>query len=251
MASAPSIPGATRWLQSVSIAPCEPCAMRDWSYRVIAAAGCLSPTPRNASRRGTTTAGRSMRPRRWARRAWYWWSAVCRNIRGRAARLQRISEKHGRKFTTPSPNCLIMQSRRNCRWRSNRCIRPMPPIAPASTPQGRRSTSAMRSIPSAAARLVWRWTSITSAPDARAAARGSACPRYCVRRQYSCHALSAAIDGPRSGDKARSRCSAIAASLSPMPRRMNSQSCRSRSTALSYVRHGMDGSRTNAAISTV
>ena len=37
---------------------------------------------------------------------------------------------------------------------------------------------------------------------------------------------------PRSGDGSRSRCEAIAASLSPMPRRMNSQSCRSRSAAL-------------------
>ncbi len=37
-----------------------------------------------AARRSTTTAARSTRPRRSARPAWCWWSAACRNIRGRA-----------------------------------------------------------------------------------------------------------------------------------------------------------------------
>ena len=56
----------------------------------------------------------------------------------------------------------ICESRQTCRWRSSRCIRPMPPTAPASTRQNRRWISAMRSIRNAAARSASRSTSITS-----------------------------------------------------------------------------------------
>ena len=65
--------------------------------------GMFTRTPRIASKCATTTAAPSMRPRRWARPASYWWPAGCRNIRGRAARLQEISRRRGRKSKMPSP----------------------------------------------------------------------------------------------------------------------------------------------------
>src|ERR1700754_1306725 len=42
-------------------------------------------------------------PRAEARPAWCWWPAGCRNIRGRAAKLRRISPTRGRKWKMPSP----------------------------------------------------------------------------------------------------------------------------------------------------
>src|SRR5882757_7647980 len=56
----------------------------------VAAIG-LDRALRIAARFATTTAARSMKPRHWARHASCWWSAACRNIRGRAARPRRTS----------------------------------------------------------------------------------------------------------------------------------------------------------------
>jgi sugar phosphate isomerase/epimerase len=43
----------------------------------------------------------------------------------------RISRRRARRSTMPSPKCWPMPGRPACRWRSSRCIRPMPPTAPA------------------------------------------------------------------------------------------------------------------------
>ena len=110
MASAPSIPGATRSRPSASTARRARCATPGSNCRAIAAAACSPRTPRAASRCATTTAAPSTRPRRSARPASCWWSAACRNIRGRAVRLQRISPARGRRSTTPSPRCWTMRA---------------------------------------------------------------------------------------------------------------------------------------------
>ena len=83
------------------------------------------------SRCATTIAAPSTKPRRWARPASCWSSAACRNIRAREVRPQRTSRQRARRFTTPSPKCWNTRSRPTCRSRSSRCIRPMPPTAPA------------------------------------------------------------------------------------------------------------------------
>ncbi len=59
----------------------------------------------------TITAAPSMRPARWVRPASCWWSAACRNIRGRAVRPRRISRVRGRRSTTPSRRCWRMRGR--------------------------------------------------------------------------------------------------------------------------------------------
>jgi hypothetical protein len=105
MASAPSIPGATRSPPSASIAPCARCATPGSNCRAIAAAACSRRMPRIASRRATTTAAPSTKPRRWARPASCWSSAACRNIRGRAVRPRKTSRPRARRSTTPSPRC--------------------------------------------------------------------------------------------------------------------------------------------------
>ena len=160
--SAPSIPGATRSQPSGSIAPRVRCATPGSNCRAIAAAACSRPTRRIATRRATTTAARWMKPRRWARRASCWSPAGCRNIRGRAARRRRISRRRGRRCMTASPRCWITPGRPACRSRSSRCIRPMPPTAPASTRPNRRWIFATRWTLSALARSASRSTSITS-----------------------------------------------------------------------------------------
>ena len=106
MASAPSIPGATRSPPSVSIARCGRCATPGSNYPAIAAAACSWPMRRTGSRRATTTAAPSTRPRRWARPASCWSSAACRNIRGREVRRPGTSPARGRRSMMPSPKCL-------------------------------------------------------------------------------------------------------------------------------------------------
>ena len=44
---------------------------------------------------------------------------------------QRTSRRRGRRSTMLSPKCWNTPGRPACRWRSSRCIRPMPPTAPA------------------------------------------------------------------------------------------------------------------------
>ena len=86
---------------------------------------------RTASRRATTIAVPSTKPRRWARPASCWSSAACRNIRARAVLPRRISWLRARRCTTPSPRCWNTRKQPTCRLRSSPCIRPMPPTAPA------------------------------------------------------------------------------------------------------------------------
>ncbi len=130
MASVPSIPGAIRSRPSVSIAQCARCVTPGSICRAIAAAACLLPMLPVAPRFATTIAAVSTKPRRWARPASCLLSEACRNIRGREARLQKISCRRVPRSTTPWPRCWNTPNRPRCRSRSSRCIRPMPLIGP-------------------------------------------------------------------------------------------------------------------------
>ncbi len=84
-----------------------------------------------------------------------------------AGRARRQAGAHGHR-RSPAPRCTTASPPRwstraasACRSPSSRCTPCRPPSAPASTRWSRRSTSATRSIPAAAARWAWRSTSIT------------------------------------------------------------------------------------------